>query len=225
MSDISLIRIKNLLKLLTAGGIFRGSKWRIPFFFIVFVVLGMFLALLNFAIDSSPVTTFSTMYIIFSFNFFNALNTEKGREIEFLLFPASTKEKIIAHLIYAISFSTIVCAFTILGMILLQGLVNIRAGQDFLSYMPVLKALTLTTFLAVLLIQALFGFVALVYRKWGLIKVLLFVFLLPFIIIPVAILLKEFEIHVNRIVGNGILLVSTVLFWIVNYYKLKKREI
>ena len=225
MSDISLIRIKNLLKLLTAGGIFRGSKWRIPFFFIVFVVLGMFLALLNFAIDSSPVTTFSTMYIIFSFNFFNALNTEKGREIEFLLFPASTKEKIIAHLIYAISFSTIVCAFTILGMILLQGLVNIRAGQDFLSYMPVLKALTLATFLAGLLAQAFFFFFALVYKKWRLIKMLLFGFFFLCIIISAIVLVRNLEINLKIIVGNGILLVSTVLFWIINYYKLKKREI
>jgi hypothetical protein len=226
MSEISLKRVKNLLKLQTAGGKYSDTKWRIPFFFIVFAVGGMFLALLHFAmVPSSFVIPFSTMCMIFSFNFFNVLNTEKGREIAFLVFPASTKEKIIAHLIYAISFSTIICAFTFSGMVLLQGWVNLRAGQDFLSYMPILKALTLATFFAGLLAQAFFCFFALVYRKWILIKTLLFGFFLLCMIIAAVVLVKDLEINIKRIVGNGILLLSIVLFWVANYYKLKNREI
>ena len=226
MSEISLIRIKNLLKLLTAGGKFSDSKWRIPLLFIVFATAGMFLAVVYFAIDPSNFTSpFVIMCMLFSNHFFNALNTDKGREIEFLIFPASAKEKMIAHFIFAISFATIICAFTFFGMILLQGWVNIRAGQDFLSYMPVLKALTLATFLAGLLAQAFFSFFALVYKKWRLIKMLLFGFFFLCIIILAVVLVRNLEINLKIIVGNGILLVSTVLFWIINYYKLKKREI
>jgi len=225
MSEVSLSRIKKLLKLQTAGG---GSALKKIFrSILVFLFVGAGVALFFVWLDMPReingnliwLTYLMTSYAIFPV----FLNKDKSQAISYLLLPASTKEKIIALIIWAIGLPTMMLFFIIPTIILFQGLINLNAGQDFLSYMPVFEVLTLGHFLAGLLSQALFGFLALVYRKWGLVKVLLFFFSVFCIIVTSGVLMDTLKI--SKIVIYGVLLLLIILIWLANYYKLKKREI
>ena len=225
MSEISLYRVKHLLLMQTErreNGI-NLSRWILyPIFIVLFVGLASFTVWLDFYEN-----LIWLMYFMISYAFFSMLNRDKGYETDYLLHPASVKEKIIVHIILAIGLPTIMLAVVIPAIILIQGWANLNAGHDFLSYMPVLKILTVANFFKGLLLQALIGFFCLTFRKHTFIYSL--IAFLPFVavITSVEVLLANYSLNTKAVLFlfNGILLCLTVFVWIANYYKLKKREI
>ena len=194
---------------------------------LIFAVMPLLCAV--FFIWLNPVGLYNTLiYIIYMpmsyFLFYSKMG--KGGATNYVLLPASTTEKIIAHLIQAIGIPTLMLAIMIPTMVLLQGLINLRAGQTMMSYIPVFEALTLNNFLAGLLIQAIGGFAALVFRKRGGIMPIFLSY--PFFII--ALLISDFRLKgmINEteiLLINVVFLCLTIGVWIANYYKLKKIEI
>ena len=224
---LSWYRIRCLLSMQTTGGR-NVSKWILyPMMMAVFLGVALFFVWLD-----PPKEIFGNMiwliYMMTSLNLLSFLNKDKSREIEFLVLPASTKEKIIAHLIQAISVPTMMLAITIPAIILVQGLVNLNAGQTFLSCMPVIEVLTVGNFILGLFLQSIFGFSVLAFRKWAMIKGLFIGLPVLCIVVSINALLTKSESNIKEILiflFNGILLILTIFVWIANYYKLKKREI
>ena len=224
MNEISLKRIGFLLFNTES---FEGKYQKRVMFLLSMVLIPIFLAWFLVWLDFFDGFIIFMVYMMTSYTTFASLNTDKSKEINYLLLPASTKEKIIAHIIQAVSVPTVILAVTVPAIVLMQGVINLRAGGDMLSYMPVFEALTVTNFLIGLLLQAMFGFAALVFRKIAMIKGLLLVLPILCIVVSAKVLLEMGGI-MNGIVlclFNAILLFLTVSIWILNYYKLKKREI
>jgi hypothetical protein len=223
MDKISLKRIR-LLLFNTESFVGQTQKRVIPF---TMLLLPVFLAWFLVWLDYFDGFLLSIMYMMTSYIAFLPLNENKGKEINYLMFPASTAEKIIAHIIQAIAIPTIMLMITIPAVILIQGLINLRAGESMLSYMPVFEMVTVNNFFIGFLLQAMFGFACLTFRKWTMIKGLMVVLPIICIILAVKTLLNKEGLMEGIIVYlfNGILLCLTVLVWIANYYKLKKREI
>ena len=229
MSKISWYRIKLVWRIWennSAGGK-RITPYivRLCFLFIVGLSLlaGFFVWL------DPPIYIYDNqIYFLYMFMscFIFSSNMGKERITSYLLLPASTTEKIIAHLIQAIGIPTLMLAILIPETVLLQGLVNLRAGQSMMSYMPVLETLTLNNFLAGLLMQAVCGFSALTFRKIP--RVIHLFVAYPFLVIAFVINMLKREGEISGTVLlliNGISLCLTILVWIANYYRLKKREI
>jgi hypothetical protein len=164
------------------------------------------------------------MYFIVSFNLFYFLNTDKNRAAHYLLLPASTTEKIIAHLIQAIGIPTAILIITLPAMIFFQGMINLHAGESMLSYMPVLKELTVNNFLVALLLQAVSGFSVLVFKKMTGIKTII-VITAVFVVVRIFLKIEGIMEGITIFLFNGILLCLTIGVWIANHYKLRKIEV
>ena len=169
----------------------------------------------------------SLIYMATSLTIFDSLNRDKDKEIDYLLLPASTAEKIIAHIIQAIAVPTMMLMITIPAAILTQGVINLRAGETMLSYMPVLGMLEANNFFIGFLLQAMFGFTALTFRKQAMFKGLIAILPIICIIVSAKTLLDKEGLMdgIIAVLFNIILLCLTILGWKMNYNKLKKREI
>ena len=222
-TEISLKRIK-LLLFNTESFVDKSQKRFLPFIMIIiYVFLAWFLVWLGY-FDGFLL---SIIYMMSSYNAFSFLNENKSEEINYLLLPAAMKEKIIAHIIKSIATPTIMLMIVIPTIILTQGLINMRAGESSLSYMPVFEMLAVNNFLIGVLLQAVYGFAALSFRKQTMLKGLILVLPIFSIVLSVKTLLNK-EGLMEGIIAflfNIILLCLTILVWIANYSKLKKREI
>ena len=226
MNKISWYRIKLLLMMADNAA---GKKQRRLTPLLMFA-LPVFLAGYFVWLDLVPML-YENMIIIMYFTMpciiFSFWTADKTKTENYLLLPASTAEKLIAFIIQSVGVSTMIFAIAIPAVILMQGVINLRAGETMLSYMPVLEALTANVLLTGLFLQAIGGFAALVFRKWVTLKGMILVFPFWCIIIIVQFVLKS-EGIMNGIalcLFNAILLFLTVSVWILNYYRLKKREI
>jgi hypothetical protein len=167
------------------------------------------------------------LYAMMPYLFFDALNRDKSIEIDYLLLPASTAEKMIARIFQSIAIPTMMWSITIPAAILTQGVINLRAGETMLSYMPVLELLTVNNLLVGLFLQTVFGFASLTFRKQTMLKGFIIILPFLFIIISINVLLNQEGLMdgIIAVLFNIILLCLTILGWKINYNKLKKREI
>jgi len=223
MNKISLYRIKLLCGVRENSG--TKTKKRITP--LIFAVMSLLSA--GFFVWLNPVGLYNTLiyfsYMPVSYILFSP-NIGENKTANYLLLPASAMEKIIAHLILAIGIPTLILAVTIPAIVLFQGMINLRAGQTAMSYMPVLEVLTLNNFLAGLLMQAVGGFAVLTFRRMAGIKALILGY--PFIVIVFVVNMLKREGTINEteiLLINGVFVCLIIGIWIINYYKLKKIEI
>jgi len=176
----------------------------------------------------SPALTICMIAAIVPFLFFFKGN--KNKAANYLLIPASAKEKIIA--IFILVNGTIAVLFVAASFIvfLLSELMNLAAGHDLFSYDSFLREIV-TGFIPAFFLASVVYCISLFSRSWAgfLIRFFGCIILLAisaFVIIYVLSFIFPDIKHIRpETISNIVWLCASLLFWVIGYFRLKRREI
>ena len=153
---------------------------------------------------------------------------DKNKAVNYLLIPASAKEKTIALFILITGGMIVLVAATSLMMIFLSELLNLAVGNDLFSCIAFFKKLTVIPFTLYLLILSILYLLSLSSNNWFLFFAKFFGWYILIFILGL-IIISNIDIDVQNIntkmIINAILFCISLLFWVASYYRLKRCEV